>query len=1280
MVRATQEPLFDDTLPVPDLMGYIQPGPEQIDTNLTQGLSPYVQRAITLQAMQGAPPPDYWQLFQMGANPTDYTDPGNEPDRQLAYGAGELASSFAAPFIGTGTGAATGALVSAPTGPGAVGGAGVGALIGNRTADFTANAAFARRAEALRQQQAGEPENLDKQNAAAAIAGTIALLPLAKPIEKGAKLLPLALQAGANMARQGVAQGGASALTDLVTQGKVNWGKTGSALGVGAATQAGSDTVGQVGGKVFDAARKAGFFPDESQAPTGAGFGSTGYPGVPDKPIQLDNGGVGFAQDPYTATSLPMFDDFLKLYRKDYTTGTVRPAALKRDVNGSIDQMGSTEDSIDSVGLTTDAINAAESLVDEHGIQGALQKMQQYMQDAPLDQDKTDQIFARSVVEHLYKKAAIAQVSPTEISPTHTPVLNKATVDAQNQQARKQVVYDVSTPDGAMFSILNYHGPTDGQVADFTLAVRNYQGANPQRQPKELENIKDKIKKLLDNSGLERKRTGTSAQSKMLDRLKKELAKGTPIDENTIRDILNQGILAEAWTPEEQARMRQLFKQLAAAKEPKYALRAQAQIDQMIGSKKRFELTKFLGQNARAGWVMNPATQLANTTSQYLYATYQVASDITRVAFDMAATAARKAQGKVRPRQHYLLNTRNQKAKEMVAEKFPSMKGEFDNMWFDFKKGTDTRSVKDGTGYWNRGGLTDSKYLGVPYRFHNLVSGLIDRPIALAFANRRYGHRLQGLIEAGKLTPETAKDAYEQSILDAQTIIFQNESQTGRLAGSIRNNVAKLFTGWVPGGAGKLLEEGVMNSIDPYIKTNMNILEAVIRQSPLGFLRLARNLPGVPQEQRLTESQLIEALTEPLNGTLAMMLFWGMAENGAIKRQYDPDKPELADALRDSGDRDKSLNLSAAARGVLSGNPFSPDTAPMDGDTIVTIEQLSPLKQKLYLAQALAQAKQTGDAERTAVLTAAEVLSADTTKSGLISKLNRAFNFRDPETGDKNMLLGALVQFGQGFMGMLQVPGADALARGLDDTPPDLTTGNVLEQAINAWKVRVPILRNSIPDQLTPFGEIRKNDTPWFLPGHITQLPKPGDDPVKNELIRLGAINNAATIPKAFFRREPVKVNDIVQKNPDGSTQMKVIDDNQRRMASQKQGEFYLEQAALLHKFGIKKNGVNRPIYANLDDGQRTQVQAQILSDSRAAAYLAAGIREPKLITASGGQANMAPIVLLANPDAYFKLFVVNQYLPKALAKNVMERGTVAASQANQTLAEQYLPRINKRK
>jgi hypothetical protein len=1255
MPRPTVDAKFDP-LPMPNMAGFqasarydAMPNLADVDTRLLD-VDSFL--AKTVQA-----PPDLGAEFRKGANPTDYSEPGKSDLEQLIYMLGDFTGGVAAEPSGALGGGAAGTVMP---GLGNIAGAAIGAEASNQSYNFLSG----RRAEYLRELAAKEKPDTNKQDSAGTVQQLSSLIPFSDDVRRGVGVAGKAGKMALNALKQGALSGGTSALTDLLTTGKVDPTKTITNAVTGASVKTGADGLALSGDKLANAGRAAAKWLTTNDAPKGPGFGSTGYPSKP--AFTMDgNGNPEFTEDPHTATELKEFNDIFAPYRKDYTNGVVRPAGYLRDLEtGARTEKTDPIDKIKGEEMVTDARAAVSDLIDKNGFEKTAQSMGEYMQNLPSDFDPHDRMFADNAAAFLKTIQEQTGQPHSSVANAFNPAENQKTYSAQDMSIWKLSVHNLHDAEGVMDYTMNKNQTEEGVIDSIGGSAAEFVHSGEQSGETVL---KDKLRKFLKNSPLPQERKGDIQP--LIDAIRANMKQGQPYGPQDVESALRQGLHKILWSKAEEAQLRKLFRMKADAKSPKHALRAQALIDQMIGSRQPFDFWKFAGQNARLNWVMNMATQLGNAASQYTYATYQAMGDVTRVAIDMAASQARKNQGVVRPRQYYMGNTKNKEAQAMVAKQFPSVKDEFHNMWFDAKYGTDTRGVKDATGYYNRGGLTSHKYLGIPYRFHNLVSGLIDRPIALAFATKRYGHRLQGLIEAGQLTPESAQEAYAQSILDAQTIIFQNQSATGQAASGINKSIGQFASLWAPGGVGKFVQTTTELAVDPFVKTNINIFESVVRQSPIGFAQLAWHVGPKTPNTLAARASLVEALAEPINGTLTTLVLLGLAYNGAITRQYDPNKKPIADAARDIGIRDNTINLSATARVILSGNPFSPQGKPQPGDDLQTLDQLSPLKQKLLAAQGIIEALDSGNVGETIALNWGEALSADQTRSGLISRFNRANTYIDPETGERNLQVGLALEFSKSAVGLFQAPLLDQMARLLDSTPPDMNSGSFGHQVLNSYTARIPFLRNTIPNQQDTYGKDRQNDTPpwWF--GHNTRLPVANFKPFEQEMLRLGKINNSSTIPKPYYRREKVVVDGIVQKEADGSDQTYHLDDNQRRQAFAIQGQEFKAAGARFMKM---------PIFKALSDSQRSQIGAQILADARRTGYIYSGIKEPQLITQSGKLGGIEPILMHNNPELYDNMVVIGKYLTKALKQPMRDQKKAVVGKANSVLGKLIVPKDTK--
>jgi len=256
-----------------------------------------------------------------------------------------------------------------------------------------------------------------------------------------------------------------------------------------------------------------------------------------------------------------------------------------------------------------------------------------------------------------------------------------------------------------------------------------------------------------------------------------------------------------------------------------------------------------------------------------------------------------------------------------------------------------------------------------------------------------------------------------------------------------------------------------------YPKTPANLLNRGLVYSPGGFVKLlfdaTRPLRG---KQQIDQKEFVETFTRALVGTSAFGTGAGalLHRIGIVtgKREQDPDIRQLQ---RENGLGDYRINASALKRFVMSG--FDTETAKLQkGDTLINYDWFQPLAIAISIGANIDDSFQRSvGLEKGTIGVGGTLLEGfasgiDTIgEQPLLQNLTRALKFGDAS----DVILELAQQVPASFIPTL----LKQVNELVDNTQRNVYENNIILEAFNLAKKKVPGLAQTLQPRVTTFGE-----------------------------------------------------------------------------------------------------------------------------------------------------------------------------------------------------------------
>lgn len=393
------------------------------------------------------------------------------------------------------------------------------------------------------------------------------------------------------------------------------------------------------------------------------------------------------------------------------------------------------------------------------------------------------------------------------------------------------------------------------------------------------------------------------------------------------------------------------------------------------------------------------------------------------------------------------------------------------------------------------GSKTVGKGLEVLEKGMNLSLKAPDR----AFYQAAFDGELSNLMRIADVTTPT-EQMLELAHLQALRRTFQDNNAISRSLGSFKKllNVNKEW------GAGDLLIK--------YPKTPGAILHRGIEYSPVGFIRPLFDIASAVTGGKLTKQtfdqrRFVDALARATIGTTGLVGAGAVLYNKGILTGKKDKNASISDLQNDQGGGQYKINVSALKRWVLSG--FNDKEAKAQPEDVTyTYDWFQPAAIGVTIGANTAEARKLSAQDAISQTVAGVASTADTLiEQPLFSGVRNFFNvlayggsFGDALTNTLKDLPASMVP--TFFNQVRQIS---------DNTSRETYDPNVIQEALNRVKNKVPGLASTLPARGKLIGETRENyrESPtgkntifnvMFNPGFVAKLK---NDPEAQEVLRL---------------------------------------------------------------------------------------------------------------------------------------------------------------------------------
>lgn len=376
-----------------------------------------------------------------------------------------------------------------------------------------------------------------------------------------------------------------------------------------------------------------------------------------------------------------------------------------------------------------------------------------------------------------------------------------------------------------------------------------------------------------------------------------------------------------------------------------------------------------------------------------------------------------------------------------------------------------------------------------------------------------------------------------------------------------------------------------------YPKTPANLLARALDYGPVGILKggyqAIRPMLGKPFDQ----AKFVDDLSRGLVGSGAGIgAGYYLGKLGILTAEGDPDK-DINAIKQVRGQRSNQLNVDAFNRFWMSG--FNPEKArKQEGDLLVSYDWAQPMAIVLQAGVNMAKAEGTPNEEEVVNyagrVAEAVMQGADTlTEQGMLRGFRDVMNARD-EDGKPSLAKGA-INVASGIPSSFTPTVLNQVTQLTDNTTRETYSPDVVEQAVNKVKARVPGLAQTLPERFDTLGNSMEryqggSNNPFnvFLnPAFVSKLKS---DPSANEVLAIYE-NSGETqqAPRVVPKTLTVNGEKIKLTGAQISQYQQYVGGNTK---------------------AIYENLLQDPLFARLDDSGRADVMASVLTSVNSAAKI----------------------------------------------------------------------------
>lgn len=337
-------------------------------------------------------------------------------------------------------------------------------------------------------------------------------------------------------------------------------------------------------------------------------------------------------------------------------------------------------------------------------------------------------------------------------------------------------------------------------------------------------------------------------------------------------------------------------------------------------------------------------------------------------------------------------------------------------------------------------------------------------------------------IQDGTISIEEAQEMARQEALYRS---FQDDTLPGQLLNGLKNALNRIGfkSGDVRFGLGDLVQK--------YTQVPGALISRAVEFSPLGYAKMIYYIVQMGRDGSIglmAQRQAALAFGRAFTGTGLIAAFMWLAKLGIIKRRDDEENKDVA-ALSDSeGVYGTQFNWSALMR-LLRGE----DTAWQEGDTLFDIDYMEPLNALMALGTAVA-ADRPGNLKD--FIKSATRNSVDATFNAVLESNTMQFwqqvseTLRYKEQGDNwvaEIAMDLAASSITGFVPSLMRQFAQASDYAYRDQYSSQRPG---VQLWHRFLNTIPIARQTLPEKLDNFGEVKDYEDKWI--NRLNALVMPG--------------------------------------------------------------------------------------------------------------------------------------------------------------------------------------------
>lgn len=559
--------------------------------------------------------------------------------------------------------------------------------------------------------------------------------------------------------------------------------------------------------------------------------------------------------------------------------------------------------------------------------------------------------------------------------------------------------------------------------------------------------------------------------------------------------------------------------------------------------------------------LLNPKTAIRNTLGNAIFAGAENVSDVLATGLDKGVSIVTGSRSKTLP--------------SLPAQGKGLVKGFREGMQ-DVKLGIDTSGV--GTKYDLPTKTFQKGFLSKAEKLLNIELRATDRA---AYQAAFEGSIKNQMKIAGVSQP--TENMLQVAHGDALYRTFQDNSTLAQVFTGTKKLLNKVGT---PDG-----KFGLGDFILKYPKTPANLLSRALDYSPVGYLKgLYQAARPVISGAEFNQKQFVETLARGTVGTGILTTGYMLAKNGVITGRPEKDK-DIAAMQRTTGTGGFRINVDALKRYVLTGKPQTDE----QGDKTVTYDWAQPISLALGMGANFANNPKGSDAF-TAFLNQLDEGTSTLTQQSLVKGVT-GFTTDVGRYGPVRAFSNAVLGSPSGFVPSL----SNQVVQIMNNQSKDTYDPNVLVQAFNKVKARIPVAEQTLPTAINTQGQPQEryqggtnNLFNVFLnPAFIGTIDK---NPTAKEVLdlfeRSGETQQA---PKVV----PTKVNVNGQE---------MVLTPQQKVAYQQ----YIGQRA---DWGIQTL-MNMPDYNKLTDAEKAQEISNLLANINSAAKIELFGDNPKSISA----------------------------------------------------------------